>query len=151
MTVNEMIERLQEAAEGGFGECEVRLAFQPSWPLQFTVAGIATPDDESRAHGEPDEEPDDAASVRLRRRRRPPRWRLPLRACLGLRRGAVRRPIPWQRITTDPPGCASATGWSSTSAATCGSSIGATAGTSSAGACSSRSPIAKKATAWSPR
>ena len=63
MTVNEMIERLQEAAEGGFGECEVRLAFQPSWPLQLTVAGIATPDDESRAQGEPDEEPDDAASV----------------------------------------------------------------------------------------
>ena len=37
--------------------------FKPSWPLQFTVAGIATPDDESRAQGEPDEEPDDAASV----------------------------------------------------------------------------------------
>lgn len=63
MTVNEMIERLREAADEGFGECEVRLAFQPNWPLQFTVAGIATPDDESRAHGEPDEEPDDAASV----------------------------------------------------------------------------------------
>lgn len=63
MTVNEMIERLQEAADDGFGECEVRLAFQPSWPLQFTVAGIATPDDESRAQGEPDEEPNDAASV----------------------------------------------------------------------------------------
>ena len=63
MTVNEMIERLQEAADDGFGECEVRLAFQPNWPLQYTVAGIATPDDESRAQGEPDEEPDDAASV----------------------------------------------------------------------------------------
>jgi len=63
MTVNKMIERLQEVADDGFGEYEVRLAFQPSWPLQFTVAGIAAPDDESRAMGEPDEEPDDAASV----------------------------------------------------------------------------------------
>ena len=63
MTVNEMIERLHEVAEDGFGECEVRLAFQPNWPLQFTVGGIATPEDESRGMGEPDEEPDDAASV----------------------------------------------------------------------------------------
>ena len=31
MTVNEMIERLQEVAEDGFGECELRLAFQPRW------------------------------------------------------------------------------------------------------------------------
>ncbi len=63
MTVNEMIERLREAADDGFGECEVRLAFQPNWPLQYRVGGIATPDDESRAQGEPDEEPDDASSV----------------------------------------------------------------------------------------
>lgn len=63
MNVNEMIERLQEIAEVGFGECEVRLAFQPRWPLQFTIGGIATPDDASRAAGEPDEEPDDADSV----------------------------------------------------------------------------------------
>ena len=40
MTVNEMIERLQEVAGDGFGECEVRLAFQPSWPLQFEIGGI---------------------------------------------------------------------------------------------------------------
>ena len=46
MTVNEMIERLQEAAEGGFGDCEVRLAFQPSWPLQFEVGGISVPDEQ---------------------------------------------------------------------------------------------------------
>jgi hypothetical protein len=63
MTVNEMVERLQEVAEDGFGECELRLAFQPNWALQFTVGGIAVPDDESRGAAEPDEEPDDAASV----------------------------------------------------------------------------------------
>jgi hypothetical protein len=63
MTVNEMIERLQKVAEDGFGECELHLAFQPTWALQFTVGGIAVPDDESRGMGKPDEEPDDAASV----------------------------------------------------------------------------------------
>ncbi|MCK4415262.1 MAG: hypothetical protein KAY32_17145 [Candidatus Eisenbacteria sp.] len=63
MTVNEMIERLQEVAEEGFGECELRLAFQPRWPLQFVIGGVATPDDESRGMGEPDEERDDEASV----------------------------------------------------------------------------------------
>ena len=63
MTLNELIERLQEAAEDGFGESEVRLAFQPRWPLQFEVAGVSTPNDASRSKGEPDEEPDDVASV----------------------------------------------------------------------------------------
>jgi hypothetical protein len=63
MTVNEMIERLQEAVDDGFGECEVRLAFQPSWPLQFEIGGVATPDDESRATSEPDEEPNGVSSV----------------------------------------------------------------------------------------
>lgn len=57
MTINELIERLQEAAEDGFGESEVRLATQPSWPLQFTVGGVVTPDDRACARGqEPDEE-----------------------------------------------------------------------------------------------
>ena len=62
-TVNEMIERLKDVAEDGFGECELRLAFQPNWPLQFSIAGITIPDDESRNMGEPDEELDDTASV----------------------------------------------------------------------------------------
>jgi hypothetical protein len=58
MTVNEMIERLQEIAENGSGDCELRLAFQPSWPLQFTIGGIAELDDPSS-----DEEPADAPVV----------------------------------------------------------------------------------------
>jgi hypothetical protein len=58
MTVNKMIECLQQAAESGYGDCEVRLAFQPHWPLQFTVAGITTPDDEADSR-EPDEDGDD--------------------------------------------------------------------------------------------
>jgi len=64
MTVNEMIERLQEVAEDGFGECDLRLAFQPNWPLQFTVGGIATPDDayEDEEERESTQE-DDAAGI----------------------------------------------------------------------------------------
>jgi hypothetical protein len=58
MTVNEMIERLQEVAENGSGDRELRLAFQPSWPLQFTIGGIAEPEEPS-----PNEEPADAAPV----------------------------------------------------------------------------------------
>jgi len=45
MTVAELIEPLQEAADDGLGECEVRLAFQPNWPLQFHVGGIAVPEE----------------------------------------------------------------------------------------------------------
>lgn len=63
ITVNEMIERLEVVAGDGFGECELRLAFQPKWALQFTIGGIAVPDDESRGMGLLDEDPDDAASV----------------------------------------------------------------------------------------
>jgi hypothetical protein len=58
LTVNELIERLQEVAEGGSGDRELRLAFQPSWPLQFTIGGVAEPEDAS-----PDEDQVDAASV----------------------------------------------------------------------------------------
>lgn len=38
MTVAQMIERLQEMDP----EAEVRLATQPSWPLEYHVAGVAS-------------------------------------------------------------------------------------------------------------
>jgi len=66
MTVNEMIERLEEVAEGGFGACELRLAFQfarPQWALQYKIGGIAVPGDRPRDLGEPDDEADDATSA----------------------------------------------------------------------------------------
>ena len=46
MTVNEMIERLQELADGGMGDSELRLATQPNWPLQSHVGGIAAQEPE---------------------------------------------------------------------------------------------------------
>ena len=66
MTVNEMIERLEEVAEDGFGAWELRLAFQfarPEWALQYKIGGIAVPDDRPRGMGEPDDQADDAASA----------------------------------------------------------------------------------------
>jgi hypothetical protein len=54
MTVNEMIERLQEVAEEGMGEFELRLAFQPGWPLQFEVGGLATPEETRDEDGRPE-------------------------------------------------------------------------------------------------
>lgn len=63
MTGNEMIARLQDVAEDGLGECDLRLAFQPKWALQYTISGIAVPDNKSRGLAKPDEEPDVADSV----------------------------------------------------------------------------------------
>lgn len=54
MTVNELIEQLQEIAEDGYGETDVRLAFQPNWPLQFEVGRVTAPDEAGEGH--PDEE-----------------------------------------------------------------------------------------------
>lgn len=41
MNVSQLIERLQDLDPNS----EVLLAHQPSWPLQFTVAGVAASDD----------------------------------------------------------------------------------------------------------
>ena len=43
MTVGELIERLESCDP----DAEVLMAHQPSWPLQFTVAGVVTDDNES--------------------------------------------------------------------------------------------------------
>jgi hypothetical protein len=38
MTVNDLITALEELAEAGHGDAEVRMAQQPSWPLQNHVS-----------------------------------------------------------------------------------------------------------------
>jgi hypothetical protein len=40
-TIDELIELLEEARDEVGGDAEVRLAFQPSWPLAFKVDGVA--------------------------------------------------------------------------------------------------------------
>ena len=39
MTVQELIEMLEDQPQ----DAEVRLAFQPSWPLEYRVSGVAGP------------------------------------------------------------------------------------------------------------
>jgi hypothetical protein len=57
MTVNELIERLQECVDEdeANGEREVLLATQPSWPLQYHVRGACT-SEEAHEYDEPDED-----------------------------------------------------------------------------------------------
>lgn len=42
MTINELIERLEEYREDLGGEAEVRLMTQANWPFEYTIAGLAS-------------------------------------------------------------------------------------------------------------
>lgn len=44
MTIDEMIAALEEAREDLGGEAQVRVAYQPNWPLRGTVARVTVPD-----------------------------------------------------------------------------------------------------------
>jgi hypothetical protein len=39
MTINELIEELQ-ALQEDHGDCEVRLATQPSWPFEYSISDV---------------------------------------------------------------------------------------------------------------
>lgn len=59
MRVNE----LRDALEDLDGDLEVRIGWQPSWPLRMRVAGVVTPQDlQDIREDEYDEEPDEAES-----------------------------------------------------------------------------------------
>lgn len=45
MTVSEMIYLLQELDESGYGDTELRLAIQPSWPLAKGVSHVKVCED----------------------------------------------------------------------------------------------------------
>lgn len=45
MTVNEMLEKLQDEVEAGRGEYELRIAYQPTYPLRAEVANVVASDD----------------------------------------------------------------------------------------------------------
>lgn len=40
MTVDELVEDLRNLSAAGHGEAQVRLATQPSWPLEWTIDGM---------------------------------------------------------------------------------------------------------------
>ncbi len=61
MTINELIERLEEYRDEIGGDAEVRLMTQQNWPFENTICGLASGveiNDESY-----DEEPDDDGDV----------------------------------------------------------------------------------------
>lgn len=43
MTLNDLIEQLTEMAEAGLGDADVRIASQPSWPLEHKIAAAWSP------------------------------------------------------------------------------------------------------------
>ena len=47
MTVGELLEML----EGFDQEAEIRIAMQPSWPMEYTIAGMAITEDYGEEHG----------------------------------------------------------------------------------------------------
>lgn len=52
--ITDLVARLSEIAED-HPDAEVLLAHQPSWPLQFTIAGVATSDEISEDEDDDDE------------------------------------------------------------------------------------------------
>ena len=43
MTIAELIERLEDLREQVGDDCEVRLATQPNYPLEYAIGEVATP------------------------------------------------------------------------------------------------------------
>ena len=58
MTVDELIERLQEQSDAGYGEHEIQLATQSNYPLRYNLRGVAGPDELVDAAPDPDADPD---------------------------------------------------------------------------------------------
>ena len=42
MTIDDLIQRLEQYREELGGECEVRLMTQPNWPFEQTIRGLAS-------------------------------------------------------------------------------------------------------------
>ena len=57
MQLSELIETLQEYQELHGGDCEVRLMMQPSWPFEYSVAGVCS-SEEIADEGEDEAEQD---------------------------------------------------------------------------------------------
>jgi hypothetical protein len=63
MKLNELIEQLQELADNGLGEADVRLAIQPSWPFEHSIGRIVTSDDGLPDEDDDEEDDDDEAVI----------------------------------------------------------------------------------------
>jgi hypothetical protein len=58
MTVDELIQDLEEARDELGGDAEIRVAYQPSWPLRTTIARVTIPQDDR-----PGDDEDEIAEV----------------------------------------------------------------------------------------
>lgn len=52
MNIAELIDRLEDARASLGDEAEVRIAYQPNWPLRGTVAAVTIPQDDEEPHCE---------------------------------------------------------------------------------------------------
>ena len=61
MTVNELLNLLEEMADAGYGEREVLFVYQQNYPLQDHIAGGWVPSHDADADDEPEDEADENA------------------------------------------------------------------------------------------
>lgn len=54
MTLAELIERLEEAAEAFGGDAEVRLMMQQNWPFEYSIGGVTSLEEIRRQGDEED-------------------------------------------------------------------------------------------------
>lgn len=58
MTIDELISDLEDARENMGGGTEIRVAYQPNWPLRATISNTTIPDDPDDMNDDPDAEED---------------------------------------------------------------------------------------------
>ena len=58
MTINELIERLEDYRAELGGQTEVRLMTQQNWPFENGIVGLASTEEMANAEDDPDEEYD---------------------------------------------------------------------------------------------
>ena len=59
MSLNEMIERLEEYREELGGDCEVRLMTQQNWPFENAITGLASGAEINESDDDDEEDSDD--------------------------------------------------------------------------------------------
>ena len=63
MTIDELIERLEEYRDDLGGEAEVRLMTQANWPFENGIVGLASGAEINAAAEEEDDDPEDDSEV----------------------------------------------------------------------------------------
>ena len=63
MTVNELIERLEEYRKSVGGDAEVRLMTQQNWPFENSITGLCSAEEMNTLDGDDEEDEQEAESV----------------------------------------------------------------------------------------